>query len=366
MKKFLKILFLITVLLVFSACKEQKVKEPPKELEGIAAAIDGVRYSEMQAFYSVAPEGTFHALLGDFLIHFISEETGEDMIFCYDPACTHERASDTNPDPTCRAALFPTTTRLFYYEGILYYLVWDSISAHNLYKMEVSGSGRKFIAKIPYREAAYSGQAFYGDKMYYVAQKKTLPENAVTPETKTYIIEVDLRTGDYREVTPEIFGPIFGLQVTDGYIWLRQADEGNIYSVRYNMNTFEREVISGPQEYGTFKPFRAYNGYLIYSNGYDQLWLRNMETGEDTLLVDTEGKYIFSYVSGDGIFYDVCEDVKTLKSSGSYFYDLLTGETTDITKMVEKYDIVNYDGYNRVFVCRDRRVIKKERVLGTK
>lgn len=49
-----------------------------------------------------------------------------------------------------------------------------------------------------------------------------------------------------------------------------------------------------------------------------------------------------------------------------YFYDLLTGETIDITDKAKEYNIISYDGYNKVFIIYDGeyKVIKKERVLG--
>lgn len=60
------------------------------------------------------------------------------MIFCYDPA------SDKNPDPTCRAALFYNApASVYYYEGILYYFVRTNVDETSIYKMKVDGAGRE-------------------------------------------------------------------------------------------------------------------------------------------------------------------------------------------------------------------------------
>lgn len=373
-------LFIIAslVFLNLTACK--KGSDMNEELSDSAEGFDGLclnlRYSEMYYRCSISPEGTFYRS-SEQLLHFISEETGEDVIFCYVPVCKHEPASDMNPDPTCRAALFPDVrTNVWYYEGILYYLVNKDMRSHDFYRMKADGAGREFVATIPYKDGSVYAQCFCGDKMYYVADKRVMIEGtepgqvSVRMGSETYIIELDLKTGAYREVTSKIEGYIIGFQVADGYIWVKlTGEEGYVYYARYDMATLEKEVIVDIEQYKYFIPQEAYEGgYYIWWNTLDKMFVRNMKTGEDTLVFDTDGLYAVPSGKGGGFIFKVYDkkyetDKKLEKIC---FFDLFTGKTVDITEKAEEYDIMSYDGYNKVFICvGNKRVIGREKILGT-
>lgn len=369
-----KKLIILIILLIFtvSSCRR---KDNVEKKEGIAKALEGVSYNEMYAGVAVSEYGIFWT--GNFNTHLrlIMKDTGEDIICCYIPGCQHEPASADNPDPTCRAALFSgTTTRVFYHDGYIYYLVSDGINAHNLYKMKIGGSGRQFIGSVPYSELSTPALACYGNFAYYFVIDNIYDETTGKRSKETFVIEVNLKNGDYRRITPEITSIIAGnklLQVTEDYVWLTLGSTQGPKVLRYNRKTLEEETFIDSEDYYTHTFQRAYNGYYVYWNHFDKLLLKNTDTGEETLIVDAMGKYIMPYVSGNGIYYTVSETSDSLEITGAYFYDLLTNEVTDITEKSIEYEILSYDGYNNVFFCRKKSsfpqiAVDREEILGAK
>ncbi|MBR6637587.1 MAG: hypothetical protein IKK96_01870, partial [Lachnospiraceae bacterium] len=54
--------------------------------------------------------------------------------------------------------------------------------------------------------------------------------------------------------------------------------------------------------------------------------------------------------------------------TGGFFYDLLTGETLDITEKTLELDIRSYNGYEGIFICgvlHDTFVVPEEEILAT-
>ena len=363
MRKNILVMCLFIVLFTLTACGDDEV---------VIGVSDDIRYSLTYQIASISAEGVFR-VGADNMLHFRSEQTGEDMIFCYDPNCIHEPASYDNPDPICRGALFPNAkTRITYYEGYVYYFVSEGLFEHKIYRMKANGAGRELIAEIPYGEDVLLGIVFYEDKMYYTALERIPIDDMGNLEKHFYIMEYDLLSGKYRFVTPDLLSVNTGFWVTEEYIYYRTVGGENgrsIYVKRFNKTTLEEEVVVTPERYLTYRVMDPHDDYYLYYNGKDTVGVHNLKTGEDTVLFCEEGKQINPHASKNGIFYMVYDETETGESiiSGYYFYDLLTGETTDITEAGTEYNICSYDGYNGVFICNqlhDIRVINEDKILG--
>lgn len=362
--KRIKYLMVIVLAMFLVACGEKD------EFTGIR---EDARYSKTYQIVSTSKEGVFYKGTDD-MLYFRPAETGEAMIFCYDPNCIHEPASEYNPDPTCRGALFTDKrTEIAYYEGVIYYFVWDGPFEHELYRMEVNGAGRTLFVTLPYLCEPLGGVVFYEDKMYYrVVEKKPIDELG-TLESKLYIIEINLNNGDYRLVTDEIEGGMYEMDVTDKYVYPRLADSnGDLYRVRYDKDSCDREVIVTPDEYKSHIPLAIYDEYYIYSNGVDKIGIKYFDSGEKKVLVDIDmngADFVAPCVSGNGVFYrvlDFSDDFTSETLLGAYFYNILTGELFDITEKTLELNIWDYNGYQEYFICdimRDTYVVDAEEVL---
>lgn len=369
MKKELRAIAAAAVIfaLTLTACQKKDT-----EFTGIS---DGLRYSESYQIVFIAPEGVVYKGKDD-MVHFRAEGTSEDIILCYDPNCIHEPASLYNPDPTCRAALFNTATTIAYYEGKIYYFVKENVREHKIYKGAVNGSGRSLIAEMPYTCDTLRGMMFYEDKMYYIVAERFEADDKGTLGKNSYIVEYDLKSNEYRLVTPVIRGMVLDMQMTKEYIYVRLADGedgGRLYVRRYNIETGEEEIFTTTDEYQSYRLVRAYENHCIYayySEKGEGVIMKDLGSGSETVLIEADDGHTLSVsASGNGILYkefSVAEDGGIgLAKVG--FYDLLAGETTDITEKAVEMGIRHYDGYNKVFICNnlyDISVISEETILG--
>lgn len=362
-------LLCIIVMMFFAslmACgKEPKFKGTP----------EGLRYSETYQIVSVAPEGVVYKGR-DGMIYFRATGTNEEVILCYDPNCIHEPASPENPDPTCKAALFNDRTEIAYYEGNIYYFLSEGIYGHKIYKKAVNGAGRKAIATIPYSFDTLRGVIFYEDKMYYnVVETVPLGEDGELIK-KFYILEYDLVSGKYKLVTPHLEDIILDMQVTKDYIYIRLADvsnEGKVYVSRFKLENAEEEIFISTDEYPGRRFIRAYDEqfvYLDYLESGNEIGISNIADGKDKVLISIKDAEVGSvWASGNGIIYFLYKKSAEGErvGGGVFFYDMLTGETTDITEKALERGIMKYDGYKKIFICNslyNTSVISEEEVLG--
>jgi len=345
-----------------------------KEFTGVS---EDYRYTEMYRMSTFSPTGVFFRGSSE-MVFFRPEDAKEAVLLCYDPNCIHEPASQYNPDPTCRAALFPDVkTYIAYYEGYIYYFVNEDLFSHKIYKMEVDGAGRVPVAEIPYTAEIPGGMVFCEDKMYYIVAERTSVGEMGELESKNYVLEYDLKSDKYRIVTSQITdGPLGdAMQVTKDYLYLNvtsSSENGAIYVKRYNLKTTEEEVFISTKEYQTHRPIRVYDDYYVYYDTSGKIGIRDLDTGKDTIIVEQDGEgWLNPVASGNGLFYRIYESKEdgSTELSEAYFYNILTGEEWDITDKVTEFDIKGYDAYNKVFICgsfTDTCVVSEAKVLGVK
>lgn len=333
------------------------------------AISDGLRYSETYQTCSTSREGVFY-INKDLMVCFRAANSEESMILCYDPNCVHEPATDANPDPVCKAALFNGHyTQIAYYEGYIYYFTYDSIGEHDLYKMKVGGSGREYIATLPYRPDPLSGVVFYEDFMYYMGIGYVHNEENGALERTSYIIEYDLLNNDYRIVSDGFTNTMFDLQVTKEYVYLWLSDENNnLFMKRADKDTCEAEIFISAEDYKTYRSLAIYDDYYFYYDGYGKVGIKYFESGESEVLIDRDCAIIPDVSLGNGIFYRTQSADEGGAVNGGYFYDLITGETFDITEKTLELDIRSYDGIKGIFVCSylsKTFVVHEEEILST-
>ncbi|MBE5948586.1 MAG: hypothetical protein E7261_06090 [Lachnospiraceae bacterium] len=360
MKKIVCFLIMFSMVFLVS-CKEKT------EFTGVA---EGVRYSETYQICTATKEGVFYKGSND-MVHFRPVAAREDMILCYDPNCVHEPATDANPDPTCKGALFNGAyTNIAYYEGYIYYSVMDNVFEHDLYKMKVGGSGREYIATLPYRPDFLSGVVFYEDYMYYMVVENVRNEEKGKLEGTYYIVEFDLLNNDYRIVSDGFTDYLSGLQVTKDYVYLWMADaskNNGLFMKRVHKDTCEPEIFISVEDYKTHRSLAIYDDYYFYYDGHGEVGIKYFESGESEVLIDKDCSIIPDDSLGNGLFYrTVTDDGMTV--TGGFFYDLITGETLDITEKTLELDIRSYDGYEGIFICgvlHSTFVVPEEEILAT-
>lgn len=340
-KSFFRTIIVCMLLFVCTACGK---KEEPETK---------VKYYE--TFHNVSPtrEGIFFCSPDDSLLHMRAVDTCEDIIMCYDPNCIHEPASADNPDPTCKAAMISgALTHVVCYDGYIYYFELTEIRETNLYKMKVGGSGRTHIATIPYRANSSQAVAIYNDLMYFKVFEIGKPESNGKIETKQYVMEYDLTSNDYRLVTNLVEGEIYYIQLTEKYIYLIGGDSNGEYLVRrINKTTHEEEIFITSEEYKTHRMLRAYDEYYIYYDGFGMVGIRYFDRRDDKILINSK-EMIIPSASGNVVFYHKAKEEEVFYSViGGCYYDILTGETVDISEKVLELDIIAYDDYNEVFLC---------------
>lgn len=190
MKKLLSIFIVFSFLFTLSACE--------KKTNNFKIISGEARYLRNYQIYSVSDDGTVY-IGKDGMVHYVTPNTGEDMIFCYDSNCLHIPVSVDKPDPTCMAATYTEKTKLAYYEENVYFFVNNGMFAHKIYKMHADGSGRAEIASLPFTyDLTY--YTFYNDKLYYTGVIKEVDEISGDISSTNQLIEFDLLTETYRVI----------------------------------------------------------------------------------------------------------------------------------------------------------------------
>ncbi|MBE5949822.1 MAG: hypothetical protein E7261_12510 [Lachnospiraceae bacterium] len=352
MKKILSVFVVLFFAFVLTACKEEQ--------DSFEVTLEEKRYLKNYQIYSVSDDGTFY-IGKDNMIHYIIPNTGEDMIFCYDPNCLHIPASVDKPDPTCMAATYVEKNRMAYYEGNIYLFVYDGLFAHKVYKMDADGSGRVEIASFPF-SLDLSYYTFYNDKMYYTAVIKEVDEINGDINSTNQLIEFDLLKGTYRvilDMDKELLNNV--VEVTDTAVYLHIDGSEGDYLKRVNLNTLEETVIIDSSKHKEHRCVSVYNDehYIYLHNVYAkyEIGISSMVSDEDTPLITFKDDEFLGIVksSGNGIFYTVFKgDIKDLDMTQVkyYFYNLATDELVDITEKGREYRLVSYDEQNDIFIGR--------------
>ncbi len=327
----------IIVLLVFSvvSCKKEETENTPCSQGNLSVNC------------ILSDSGIFS--IKDELIHFRSEETHEDIIFCFDPACEHEPASAENPDPECRAALFTARTKIAYHNEYIYYFTEKDAFNFELYRMNVNNDGRDLIGEFPYGFPNLE-YVFYGDCLYCNAKIMEEPEVGHALISYGVLLEINLNTGNYRvllERDEESNYAVKELDVRGNTLFAKVSAKDGDSLIKINLETLEQTVIIEKLSYYVKMYKGIYDSDNYYYCSTNEIGISNSVSGEDTVLItlDENNMFTTSYFSNRGIIYSV----NTVNRDGiekTYFYDVSTKETIDITEKIAAIGgIHTYNGY---------------------
>ncbi len=361
LKKFI-VFFIILSLTIIIGCNNKD-----KELE--MAKNSDARYAKIERYLSIAEDGLFY--IGyDELIHFVSADTHEDMVFCFNPNCEHVSATFDNPDPECRAALFEEKTKISYYEKEFYYFVNNGVFEHKLYRMDINGGGRKLIAEFPFSYSVAYGGVFYEDYLYYMAVQKELDEETMKVKSYEQLVEVNINDGSYRfitEINREVNEFVASFDISNDTIYAlmyKKRDDG--WSVPYlkkiNLKTLEENIILSVEECEYKKYVGIYDdeSYYYYTEDRKEIRIANTDTGEEKTLVKLNDGEKLRYVmaSNNGIVYKMENREGVTRY---YYYDVLQAVTMPLK---EEYTqgIALYDGFNQM--CTIDIVDGESKVIG--
>lgn len=318
-----------------ASCKKEEIKNM------------SYSYGDMNGNYILSDNGFFS--IKDELVHFKSEDTHEDIIFCFDPACAHEPASEKNPDPECRAALFVTQTKIAYHDEYIYYFNQSDSFNFELYRMNIDDGVRELIGEYPY---AFSPllYAFYGDHLYCNAKIMEEPEVGHALMSYGVLLEININTGEYRilmERDEESNYAVKELDVQGNTLFAKVPGEDGDSLIRLNLETLEQTVVIEKMNFQEKMYKGIYDSDSFYYCSLNEIGISNYVSGEDIVLITPGENNIFTsfYISNRGIIYSV----NTVNRDGVekvLFYDVSTKETIDITEKQEAIGgIHTYNGY---------------------
>ena len=360
----MKRLFCVLILMIFATrimgCSSIDSKDSETKIlyENTDEGSVGI-YSKKYFVTSISEIGVIWDWGNPRLIKFSPVDSGESMVLCYDPNCKHPETSNDNQDPVCMAALYNDHCETAYYNGAVYIFTVTSIGENVLYKMNINGSNREYVATFPFETQLDQDAIFYDNKAYCIASiLQTNLEEVEGIKEVEYIdklVEIDLKKGTYRYVSDEIADYILAVDLKDDNLYVRFADaaDGCIYMKKININTAEEVVFISKEEWTAGHRYILVYGedsYVYWDRNTSEVGIKNLDgTVEKLLLKGPEGESFKACPSCDGMMYRRTMEYEG-NAAGYYFMDFDTWEIADITAEVEKYNITYYDGYYDMFV----------------
>lgn len=305
-------------------------------------------------------------------ICFTPKNSDEEMVFCFNPNCSHPETSADNPDPECMAALYHSyrNNEVAYYNGAIYIFAMENLGECTLYKMDVNGSNREMVGVFPFETYCRRACIFYNDRVYLSATVlKTDLENdedekedgMATVKRLQYdytFAEINLTDKTYRFIGEDFDGSTYVAEIDlmGPYLYARLSDmedDGRIYEARYNLETSEAEVVISKDEWASGIRYIVHyddDSYYYWDKNESMIAIRNIDgTVEKIVLKGPAGERFGASVSCDGMMYTRSMEYEG-EQPGRYFMDFETGEITDITEPADKYGFCEYDGYYGVFL----------------
>lgn len=340
-KRILSVIMTVIMLSGVVACDKKTDDEEKKDRRHAYSMLHAAR-SEDGIFY----------IGDDDLVHFSSVETGKDSPICFEPSCEHEPASAKNPDPVCRAALFPGSTKIAYYEGNIYYFVYDGTFDSKIYRMDINGGARELVAQLPFSYMIMYGVVFDGDCVYYTGKFYEIADDGFDINSYVELVEVNLKDGSYRIITDGAGGyhkTVTEFDVYDNTLYAEVKAEGDYRLVVVNLDTLDAHVETDTENYLERMYAGAYDAesFYYYNNYTGEIGIYDMTDCKSKVLVETGSSYPAVWAYDREIFYQL----RTDNGTKSYFYSVDDDKLTDITKICDDYNIKYYDGYCDIFIA---------------
>ncbi len=345
MKRIGMLLVLCTCILSLLSCKDKENTE------------DANRYSKVQRNKACCEDGLFYQG-DDSLIHFVSAETKEDMIFCFNPVCEHEPASEANKDPECMAAGCYPISFISYHDGNIYLFVDESIDKHTIYRMDINSGIREFVAELPFNTKARV-VVFNNDCVYYIARTYIPIEGTWNSEVYLDLIEVNLDDGSYRMLTDmkgvSDFSNFSDFNVCDNKMFVVLSFSDNIRKLCYmDLDTLEFIIDTEGDDFLNQRYIGVYDSESYYYTNENEVGIHNITTGENQILLKPqleEGTRIVSILAGSNkVYYKVNKN--TAEGYEYFLYNIDDNKTWNLTEKLGNYIVDSYDPYKEMFILR--------------
>jgi len=294
------------------------------------------------------------------LIMFYEYETGRSYPLCSDAYCEHiPYNSRSNPDPVCEATLEELKMACVHGDYV-YTIQRTGVQEITVRARNLMESGYRTVATLPYCQtfSPEGYNAIIGDKAYLLlAEIDNLQEDELllsytSNDLYTYLVELDLKTGEYRtlfhiegEEKYKVLQTVYG----DEGVYCRsyyEDTENNEDFTQYKINEY-REMFSYAAYDGAEKELcpelvelTAYYGEGIFPNlasGISEYgaYLVNEDMtkvecykydgGKETVFELPEGytKLLINAINGDKMIMELTTQEGTYKTAG---FDLTSGE----------------------------------------
>lgn len=269
------------------------------------------------------------------LIMFHEYDTGKVYPLCSDAYCKHEPyAVGKNPDPVCEATM-KGLVRACVYKDYLYVLQEDGFQSLILKSRDLTQSGYKTVAKLPYT-LAYSKayNALRDNKLYLFGSDTDLEDGDelghiyTSHDFNTYLLEVDIKTGAYQK--------LFEFDVEEKYQILNATYgkkgifiQGYYEDVDFNQESLELTVNEYREVF-----------YFVSYDGKEKKRLRPDVTEITEFGVGRMRKAVVNGITEDGIYVSHVDTGKFL----CYSYDGMVSVVYEIPDEVINWDVSSISG----------------------
>ncbi len=292
----------------------------------------------------------------DDILRFADAKSGNCVVLCDKPNCQHSEVQDDIDKQTCNAVVPMNAFLPTIYHNKLYFVYRDGVNKVRVYKADSNGGNRSVLAYLDNVQFVYNG-AYEGNYLLCAYSNNydygTEELNGLTLEKPiTGLAVIDLETGKVIRVPEKVdYGATifkqhydkdriyYGCLSMDIKIDYEKLDlslpESSDYVDQhlftsiwcYDLNTGEDTCIYTGQDY-QIKDFSGHYAYLI-KGALDttQIYEFNLETGEQTLLVN-EANITNCMVDSDRLAYVIMNGSETIFK----YYDLTKKEITLIGK----------------------------------
>lgn len=339
-KRKYQVLLIVSLCLFIVSCSNQSEKTAT---HSIAMPMEQLGISE-------------HGILTvlDDVLWFHDFESGNKIVLCNQPNCTHQPYSwDKNPNPTCHAVL--PNGGLFdavgMYNDHVYIFSGDALNHTIVYKENLDGSGRESIAEFDWKVYEFDLMIFKDNQAFFIAIQEIYDEEgSSSSQERNYIVmNLDLDTGKTTELTEvkhDHYGQMGDLKIYDDrlyYYYVYYDDEMDwsdenmieksgdymhysLYEVDLSSQQEKLVMDLGNAEEGVFTDMDEDHLYFVSSDNTKVTSVSLKDLTSETLF---EGVDIsLAPKVGNGLLYSQHH----IYDGTFYYYDLNTKESTTIQR----------------------------------
>src|SRR5690625_3525964 len=294
----------------------------------------------------------------DDVLWFHDFESGNKIVLCNKPNCTHQPFSwDKNPNPTCNAVL--PNGDLFdavgMYNDHVYIFSSGEFNHSIVYQENLDGTGRESIAEFDWQVDKFDQMTFKDNQAFFIAVQEILDEEGqpINHDRNYIVMSLDLDTGKTTELTElkhDHYGRIHNLKVYDDRLYyayeyyddemdwsdddaIEKVDDYIHYSLyKVDLSSQQEELVMdlGNAEEGIFTDMDEDNLYFSSKDRTKVLSVSLKDLTSETLF---EGSEIsLAPKVGNGLLYSQ----HNIYDGTLYYYDFSTKKSIMIQRPSER------------------------------